>query len=76
MKKQASLSVHTPYTEHCIKLVPMAIVPEGNSKHFALDKQSKSINNWNYVQWSDETKINVFGSDGVGMYGSPLMSTR
>ncbi len=32
---------------------------------FAEDKQTKDIDYWNHVLWSDETKINVLGSDGV-----------
>ncbi len=35
------------------------------SKPFAEDKQTKYMDYWNHVLWSDETKINVFGSDGV-----------
>ncbi len=34
-------------------------------KQFAKDKQTKDRDYWNYVLWSDETKINLFGSDGV-----------
>ncbi len=34
-------------------------------KQFAEDKQTKYMDNWNHVLWSDETKINSFGSDGV-----------
>ncbi len=34
-------------------------------KQFAEDNLSKSINYWNHVLWSDETQINLFGSDGV-----------
>ncbi|XP_053190786.1 integrator complex subunit 3 [Scomber japonicus] len=34
-------------------------------KQFAEDKQSKNMAYWNQVLWSDETKINWFGSDGV-----------
>ncbi|KAL0197061.1 hypothetical protein M9458_005601, partial [Cirrhinus mrigala] len=34
-------------------------------KQFAVDNPSKSMNYWNHVLWSDETKINLFGSDGV-----------
>ncbi len=34
-------------------------------KQFAEDKQTKDMDYWNHVPWSDETKINVFGSDGV-----------
>ncbi|KAK3520754.1 hypothetical protein QTP70_032287, partial [Hemibagrus guttatus] len=35
------------------------------SAQFAEDNLSKSMNYWNHVLWSDETKINLFGSDGV-----------
>ncbi len=34
-------------------------------KQFAEDKQTKDMNYWYYVLWSDETKINLFSSDGV-----------
>ncbi len=34
-------------------------------KQFAEDKQTKYMDYWNHVLWSDETKINLFGSDGV-----------
>ncbi len=34
-------------------------------KQFDEDKQTKDMNYWNHVLWSDETKINLFGSDGV-----------
>ncbi len=34
-------------------------------KQFAEDKQTKDLDDWNHVLWSDETKINLFGSDGV-----------
>ncbi len=34
-------------------------------KQFAEDDLAKSMNYWNHVQWSDETKVNLFGSDGV-----------
>ncbi len=34
-------------------------------KQFAEDKQTKDMDYWNQVLWSDETKINLFGSDGV-----------
>ncbi len=34
-------------------------------KQFAKDKQTKDMDYRNYVLWSDETKINLFGSDGV-----------
>ncbi len=34
-------------------------------KQFAEDKQTKDMDYWNHVLWSDETKKNLFGSDGV-----------
>ncbi len=34
-------------------------------KQFADDKQTKDMDYWNHVLWSEETKINLFGSDGV-----------
>ncbi len=34
-------------------------------KQFAEDKQIKHMGYWNHVLLSDETKINLFGSDGV-----------
>ncbi len=33
-------------------------------KQFAEDKQTKDMEYWNHVLWFDETKINLFGSDG------------
>ncbi len=33
----------------------------------------KSMNYWNHVLWSDESKVNLFGSDGV--LGSVLCSS-
>ncbi len=34
-------------------------------KQFAEYKQTEDMDYWNHVLWSDETKINLFGSDGV-----------
>ncbi len=34
-------------------------------KQFAQDKQTKAMDYWNHVLWSDETKINLISSDGV-----------
>ncbi len=34
-------------------------------KQFAEDNLAKSMNYWNYVLWSDESKVNLFDSDGV-----------
>ncbi len=47
-----SLSVLRPYAQE-------------SPKQFAEDKQTKDMDFWNHVLWSDETKINLFGSDGV-----------
>ena len=33
-------------------------------KHFAEDMSTKHMDYWNHVLWSDEMKINLFGSDG------------
>ncbi len=34
-------------------------------KKFAEDKQTKDMDFWNHVLWSDENNINLFGSDSV-----------
>lgn len=34
-------------------------------KQFAEDMSTKHMDYWNHVLWSDETKINLFGSDGL-----------
>ncbi len=34
-------------------------------KQFVEDNQTKDMDYWNHVLWSDETKINLFGLDGV-----------
>ncbi len=61
-----SLSVLRPNAAHCIKLVCIAVVPEGSlCKQFAEDKQTKDMDFWKHVLWSDEAKINLFGSDAV-----------
>ena len=35
-----------------------------DSKQFAEDMSTKYMDYWNHVLWSDEMKINLFGSDG------------
>ena len=35
------------------------------SKQFAEDLSTKHMDYWNHVLWSDEMKINLFGSDGL-----------
>ncbi len=39
-------------------------------KQFAEGKQTKDMDYWNHVLWSDETKINVFGSDVSSVCGA------
>ena len=34
-------------------------------KQFAKDRQTKDMDYWNHVLWSDEITIQLFGSDGV-----------
>ncbi len=34
-------------------------------KQFAEDNLTKSMNYWNHVLWSDESRVNLFESDGV-----------
>ncbi len=34
-------------------------------KEFAEDNLAKSMNDWNHVLWSEESKVNLFDSDGV-----------
>lgn len=34
-------------------------------KQLAKNKQTKSMDYWNHVMWSDKTKINLFGSKCV-----------
>ncbi len=39
----------------------LKMMPKKACKQFAEDKQTKDMDYWNHVLWSDETKINVFG---------------
>ncbi len=62
---------------HCIKLVCMAVVQKKKPllkimqkkarKQFTEDKQTKDMDYWNHVLWSEETTINLFkcGSNQV-----------
>ncbi len=46
-------------------------------KKFAENKHTKDMDYWNHVLWSDETKINLFGSDGVKcVWWQPQKSTK
>ncbi len=69
-----------PVSAHTIRCTLHQIVLHGSSprrkpllkmmhqkahKQFDEDKQTENIDYWNHVLWSDETNINLFGSDGV-----------
>ncbi len=43
---------------------------------FAEDKQTKDMDYWKHVLWSDETKINLFGSDIYKNVRGVLTSVR
>ncbi len=45
-------------------------------KQSAEDKQTKDMDCWNHDLWSDETKINLFGSDGVKRGSNQVRSTK
>ncbi len=45
-------------------------------KQFAEDKQTKYMDYWKHVLWSDETKINLFGSDIYKNVRGVLTSVR
>ncbi len=56
-------SDHTPHTASKKPLLKMMLTRA--CKQFAEVKQTKDMDYWNHVLWSDETNINLFGSDGV-----------
>ncbi len=58
--QQVSLHGHCPRRKPLLKLAHKKV-----RKQFAEDNLSKSMNYWNHVLWSDESKVNLFGSDGV-----------
>ncbi len=58
--QQVSLHGRSPRRKNLLKLAHKLAC-----KQFAEDNLSKSMNYRNHVLWSDETKINLFGSDGV-----------
>ncbi|KAL0169283.1 hypothetical protein M9458_033879, partial [Cirrhinus mrigala] len=56
---------HMLHTETSRRKSLLKLAYKKARKQFAEDNLSKSINYWNCVLWYDETKINLFGSDGV-----------
>ncbi len=58
--QQVGLHGHHPRRKPLLKLAHKKA-----RKQFAEDNLSKSMNYWSHVLWSDETKINLFGLDGV-----------
>ncbi len=43
----------------------LKLVHKKACKQFAEDNLANSMNYWNHVLWSDESKVNLFDSDGV-----------
>ena len=43
---------------------PPQTIHKKASEQFAEDMSTKHMDYWNHVLWSDEMKINLFGSDG------------
>ena len=70
--KDRRWSAVRPYATLYIKLVCMAVPQEEassednsqESPQFAEDMLAKHMDYWNHVLWSDEMKINLFGSNG------------
>ncbi len=60
-------SDHTPHTATSWFAWPSSqkLAHKKACKQFAEDNLAKSMNYWNHVLWSDESKVNLFGSDGV-----------
>ncbi len=44
----------------CPRRKPLKMMHKKSRKQFAEDKQTKDMDYWNHVLWSDETKINLF----------------
>ncbi len=52
--------------DFCLRRKPLLkMMHKKARKQFAEDKQTNGMGYWNHVLWSDETKINLFGSDGI-----------
>ncbi len=58
--QQVGLHGHCPRRKPLLKLAYKKAC-----KQFAEDNLAKSMNYWNHVLWSDESKVNLFDSDGV-----------
>ncbi len=65
-------SDHTPHTAtsrlhgRCPRRKPLLkLAYKKACKQFAEDNLAKNINYWSHVLWSDESKVNLFDSDGV-----------
>ncbi len=58
--QQVGLHGRHPRRKHLLKLAHKKAC-----KQFAEDNLAKSMNYWNHVLWSDESKVNLFDSDGV-----------
>ncbi len=51
----------TGSTQNRRKLILLMMMHKKAGKQFAEDKQTKDMDYWNHVLWTDDTKINVFG---------------
>ncbi len=58
--QQVGLHGHHPRRKHLLKLAHKKAC-----KQFTEDNLAKSMNYWNHVLWSDESKVNLFDSYGV-----------
>ncbi len=56
----------SPQKKRCPRRKPLLKLAHKKAcKQFAEDNLAKSMNYWNHVLWSDESKVNLFYSDGV-----------